>query len=88
MKLPSSKLGLSLAVIYILAAAYLILTQGLFGESFISIILGLPWTLLLALIEFGGASGVFLYVLILTPMVLNAVILYWIGALIQRLFRK
>ncbi len=84
MRLPSSRLGLIFAAIYILLAVYLIITQGLFGESFIAIILGLPWTLLLSLIEFGGASGPFLYVLIIAPMALNAFILYLIGSLFSR----
>lgn len=76
--------GLILAGIYILAAAYLIATQGLFGESFIALILGMPWTLLLAFFEFGEAQGAMMYALILAPMALNAIILYWIGSLFQR----
>lgn len=79
-----SKFGLALAGIYTAVAVYFIATQGLFGESFISIILGLPWTLALSAIEFGGAEGTVLYILIILPMALNAFILYKIGSLIGR----
>jgi hypothetical protein len=76
-----SKPGIGLAAAYVILCAVLIGTQGLFGESFIAIILGMPWTLALSSIEFGNASGALLYVLILAPMILNALILYWIGSL-------
>lgn len=79
-----SKTGLALAGTYALVCIYLIATQGLFGESFIALILGMPWTLLLAFFEFGGASGALVYILILTPMALNALLLYGIGSLIGR----
>jgi hypothetical protein len=78
---PRSTLGLTLASLYILASIYLIWTQGLFGESFIAILLGLPWTLGLAYIEFRNATGAVLYALLIAPLVLNAFILYKIGAL-------
>lgn len=80
-----SRLGLGLAGIYLLIVIYLAATQGVFGESFIMLILGLPWTLGLAAIEFGGAVGSFAYVLIFAPIVLNTIILYWIGSRITRL---
>jgi hypothetical protein len=83
MKTPSTP-GLVLSGLYILASAYLIFTQGLFGESFIAILLGLPWTLGLAYFEFFNASGAVAIVLLVIPMILNAFILYWIGALISR----
>ena len=70
--------------IYLAASAYLIYTQGLFGESFIALILGLPWTLALSYFEFGGASGAMLYVLLLAPIALNTLILYTIGKLLSR----
>lgn len=73
-----------LPAIYLAASAYLIITQGLFGESFIALILGLPWTLVLSYFEFGGASGALVYVLVLAPIALNAFILYWIGKKIAR----
>lgn len=82
-----SKLGLLLASIYVVIAAYFILTQGLFGESFIAIVLGMPWSLVLALIEFGNASGPVLYALILAPIVLNTFLLYWIGHVLGK-FRR
>lgn len=83
-----SKIGLGLAGLYVLIALYLIFTQGLFGESFIALILGMPWTLLLAAIEFGGASGAVATILLLIPMALNAVILYFAGSWIDRLIHK
>ena len=83
-----SKLGATCAGLYALVAVYLIATQGLFGESFIAIVLGMPWTLFLVLIEFGGAEGFFSYVLIIIPMLLNALVLYWFGALLGGLFSK
>ena len=83
-----SKLGATCAGLYALVAVYLIATQGLFGESFIAIVLGMPWTLFLALIEFGGAEGFLSYVLIIIPMLLNALVLYWFGALLGGLFSK
>ena len=78
-----SKLGLGLAGAYIVIAAYLILTQGLFGESFIALILGLPWVLALAWFEFGGVTNEALMgVLTITPMLINVFLLYWIGSMI------
>lgn len=70
--------------IYLAISAYFIFTQGLFGESFIALILGLPWTLVLSYFEFGGVSGDLAYVLILAPIVLNAYILYVVGKLLSR----
>lgn len=80
----TSKLGLILSGIYLAISAYLITTQGLFGESFIALILGMPWTLALSYFEFGGASGTLAYILILAPIALNALILYTIGKLLRR----
>lgn len=71
--------GLLLAGAYALLSVFLVLTQGLFGESFIVILLGLPWTLALTAIEFGNASEGVLMAAVIAPMVLNAVILYGIG---------
>jgi len=79
-----SKLGLVFASVYIVVAAYLVVTQGLVGESFIAIILGLPWTLLLSFIEFGGAQGMLLYILLIVPMAINAFLLYKLGNFIGR----
>ncbi len=80
-----TKLGLILAGAYVLMALYLIVTQGLFGESFIAILLGMPWTLLLSAVEFFGTSGgVFGITLLILPMVLNAYLLYLTGNAIGR----
>lgn len=81
-----SKTGVALALIYIASAAYLIAIQGLFGESFIAIMLGLPWSLGLSYFEYFGADGAALVFFLVMPMALNALIFYWIGTLISRLF--
>lgn len=78
-----SRLGVALAGIYLVLSAFHIATQGIFGESFITILLGLPWTFLLSLIEYGGATGVLLYVLALLPILINAVVLYWVGKVLK-----
>ena len=83
-----SKTGLAFAGVYALTAIYLIATQGLFGESFIALFLGAPWTFGLAAIEFGGAEGVVAWLLIIAPMVLNAFIFYWAGSYIGRVFSR
>lgn len=83
MKTLQSPLGLALALIYIVISVFLIATQGLFGESFIVLLLGLPWSLVFASFEYGNASGAVLYVFVLGPLALNAVILYWIGSRIS-----
>lgn len=83
-----SKLGLVLTGLYVLACAYLIATQGLFGESFIAIILGLPLSMLLAAVEFGNVTGPLLYVLVLLPLVVNAFVLYGIGFVIGKFTKR
>ncbi len=78
-------MALILPGLYLLLCAYLIGTQGLFGESFIAIILGIPWSFALAFFEYGGdPSTPMLYVLVLGPIALNAAILYWIGSLFEK----
>ncbi len=75
-------LKLILPALYLLLSAYLIATQGLFGESFIAIILGFPWSFALAFFEYGGDPSTFMiYVLVLGPIALNAAILWYIGSL-------
>jgi hypothetical protein len=80
----TSKTGLVVAGIYVALCAYLIGTQGLFGESFISLILGLPWTLGLAFFEYFNASGTTAVVLAIIPLILNTLIIYWIAARVTR----
>jgi len=71
-----------LPALYLLVSAYLIGTQGLFGESFIALILGMPWTIILAYFEFFNATPPLAYVLIFGPIALNAAIMMWyIGSL-------
>lgn len=74
-----------LPLIYLLLSAYLIGTQGLFGESFVAILLGFPWSFALAFFEYGGdPSTPMLYLLVLGPIALNAAILWWIGLLLAK----
>jgi hypothetical protein len=79
-----SRFGLILSGAYLLLAVYLIATQGLMGESFIAIILGLPWSLLLSFFEYGGASGLVLVILLIVPIAANAFLLYMLGKAISR----
>lgn len=74
-----SKTGLLLAGAYGVVALYLILTQGLFGESFIAIILGIPWSFIFSFFEYWHAEGVVATILLILPMVVNAYLLYLVG---------
>ena len=96
MKLPKSKVGLTLSFLYLIVSASLVLSQGLFGESFIVLLLGFPWSFLIVL---GGINTIvsdssplfslFLYVWVLVPIIVNVALLYWVGVGIQKLlFRK
>lgn len=80
-----SRTGLLLAGVYVLVAVYFVATRGLLDESFVSLILGAPWTLFLAFIEFGGAQGVVAEALLIATMALNAFILYFVGIFIDKL---
>jgi len=80
----TSKLGLGLALAYLVLCTFLIFSQGLFGESFIAIILGFPWSFLFAYFEYLSAEGLFLTLLLLIPIALNALLLLWIGTRISR----
>lgn len=79
----TSKLGLWLAGVYLVLCAYLILTQGLFGESFIAIILGAPWSFSFAFFEYLGAESLPLTLLLLAPITFNVFLLFWLGKLIS-----
>jgi len=81
MTLPKSKLGLTLSFLYVLASTILILSQGLFGESFVALILGMPWQYFI--VTFGLHEVVGLYMWLLTPIIVNVIILYWVGLGIQ-----
>ena len=76
------------AATYALTALYLIATHGLFGESFVALFLGAPWTFGLAAIEFGGAEGAAAVLLLTAPMLLNAFLFYWAGSYIGRVFSR
>jgi hypothetical protein len=79
-----SRIGLTLALLYAAVSAFLIFSQGLFGESFVVLLLGFPWSFIPAFFEFGNVTGAMLYLLVFAPLVLNTLILYWIGSLIER----
>ncbi|MGH6857076.1 MAG: hypothetical protein ACRECP_05375, partial [Methylocella sp.] len=78
---------------YILWSTYTILAGGgLVGEGFGSIIVGLPWSFFL--VEYGrvpsGDSRFFLYffyVWIFSPIVLDVILFYWFGAVLQKTFK-
>lgn len=79
-----SKMGLVLAGVFALGSLYLIVTQGLFGESFVALILGLPWVWGLAYFEFfSPRSELVLGTLLLFPILINVALLYTIGLLIE-----
>ena len=91
MRLPKSKLGLTLSLLYLLGSIFFITSQGLFGESFIAVILGLPWSFFGIYLRYSQNNSLFhlvLYLKLLVPIVVNIVLLYWIGAGIQRLFSR
>jgi len=80
-----SKSGLVFVSLYLLVCLYLILSDGLFGESFIVIVLGLPWILPLAATGwFEETSGVLIYVMLFLPIFLNALVLYFVGLGLSR----
>lgn len=80
-----SRTGLVLSGAFIAIALFFALTQGIFGESFIMLILGLPWVLIFASFEFfNPESQIAMYAMIFTPIALNAGVLYLIGRFIDR----
>ena len=93
MRVLQSKVGWCVVGLYIATAVYLIYSQGLFGESFIAVILGLPWSWLLLFIgdlyfppQRSPLYPVVLYLTVLFPMALNAIVLYLIGFWLERRF--
>lgn len=83
-----SKIGFLLAGIYLALAVLLISTQGIFGESFIVIILGLPWSLIPSFFEFGNVASPLVYLMVLIPLAVNAAILYGIGHGLSALYAR
>ena len=89
-----SRPGVCFALAYTLLCVYCILTQGLFGESFVVLVLGLPWTFLLISIgiynvEFSSSFALYYeYFIALAPLVLNVLILYWVGAMSVKVYRN
>ena len=93
MRLPKSKVGLTFSLLFLIVSIYLIFSQGLFGESFIALILGFPWSFLIVLSgihtivsDSSPLFSLFLYTWLLTPIIVNVVLFYWIGVGIQKLF--
>ncbi len=63
------------------------MTQGLFGESFVALVFGLPWVLAFVPFEFFGIENPeVLSAMLLVPIALNTYIMYWIGPRLGRLF--
>ena len=82
-----SKLGLGMSLVFASSAAYFLATQGLFGESFVALLFGMPWVLAFVPFEFFGiANPIILSSMLLAPIALNICILYWLGARLARLF--
>lgn len=83
--------GWLLVSIYIIVSVYLIRTQGFVGESFIIVFLGLPWSLFLILLDkFSPREGttlfyIYFYIGFLGPIILNAMVFYWLGVGIKNL---
>ena len=83
-----SKIGFIFALSYFLFSIYLINSQGLFGESFIAILLGFPWSFLIIYFGFNTfISDISLYLWILTPIIINIILFYLVGGFIERKFR-
>ena len=91
MKLWQSNVGWVLAGLYLAVAVFLICSQGLFGESFIAVVLGLPWSALLVFIGAQGLGNLLYpagrYAVVLFPIILNTSLLYLIGFGVEKLFR-
>ena len=95
MKLPKSKVGLTFSLFYLLGSTYLILSQGLFGESFIAIVLGFPWSFLIILSNSHAIVSdssplftLFLYAWLLGPIIVNLVLLYWVGIVAKKVLSR
>lgn len=93
MKIPRSKIGLTFSCLYLFVSIFLIATQGFFGESFIAIFLGWPWSFLLVYFDIVMTQRdplftlpLSLHVQVLGPILLNVIFLYWIGAGTEKLF--
>ncbi len=87
-----SKTGLNLALGYLVVCGILITIFGFFGETFIVLILGAPWSIPLSLLtqyyaplEGTGYYNTVVYITYSAATLLNAVMLYWIGKLFSKL---
>ena len=95
MKLTKSKVWLTFSLFYLLGSAYLFLSQGVFGEGFIAIVLGFPWSFLIIL---SNARAIvsdssplytqFLYARLLGPIIVNLVLLYWVGIVAKKVLSR
>ena len=95
MKLPKSKVGLILSFLYLMGSIFLVLSQGIFGESFIAILLGFPWSFFIILSGINTAVSdsnplffLFLYVWVLTPIIVNVILFYWAGVFLEKVFSR
>ncbi|MBX4197964.1 hypothetical protein KW782_01375 [Candidatus Parcubacteria bacterium] len=84
MKIRKSNIGLVLSLIYIVVSIFFISTQGLLGESFITLILGLPWSMIPAFFEYAHSTSIILYISLIVPLIVNVFVLYWIGSFFDR----
>ncbi len=87
-----SKTGLNLALGYLVVCGILITVFGFFGETFIVLILGAPWSIPLSLLaqhyaslEGTGYYNTVVYIAYSAATLLNAVFLYWMGKLFSKL---
>ncbi len=96
MRFPKSKTGLIFSILYILWSIFFCIQSG--PESFHVIIVGLPWSLLLAGLNMYAMINdpnspffmPFFYISILGPIIMNIISLYWIGVIIEKMlcYRK
>jgi len=99
MKLPQSKVGLTLVGVFVMYGLFMIFTGGLFA-GFGIVVLGMPWTMMLAYVGFFELlssldlfiSEIILFplaiIIFLVPIGVNIFVLYWLGAYIEKLFFK
>ena len=89
MKIPKSKTGFILSAAYVIGSFFLIVSEGLFGESFIALLLGFPWSLIIIYCKITEDNPFFipmLYSGIFLPIILNACLLYMMGFGMEKLF--
>lgn len=87
MKFPKSKFGLTLSIIFFLISVVLAIYSETCGDDicgYVVLIPTFPWWMLSFFIH--GSSVA--YVLFLLSIVINSIIVYWIGKGVEKLFSK